>query len=128
MEQLKTLAALAWEGKLKGESLKKNALMMPFDMAFEKLQHKSEVIDLETVQAALAEDIFAYLDRIAKEGYKPGGTKREKVKAFVEVFFSALLQGVYHNNVNKLLADEKILKSAFLFYIREQIPTKKGEA
>ncbi len=127
MEQLKQLATIAWEGKIKGESLKKNSLMMPFDMAFEKLQHKSEIIDLETVQAALTEDIFAYLDRIAKEDYKPGGTKREKIKTFVEVFFSGLLQKVYHNNVNKLLADEKILKSAFLFYVREQIPTKKAE-
>jgi CRISPR-associated protein Csc3 len=126
MEQLKQLAAIAWEGKIKGDSLKKNALMMPFDMAFDKLQHKGEMIDLETVQAALTEDIFAYLDRIAKN-YKPGATKREKIKAFVDTFFSGLLQGVYHNNVNKLLADEKILKSAFLFYIREQIPTKKAE-
>ena len=128
MEQLKELAAIAWEGKLKGESLKKNALMMPFDMAFEKLLHKSDLIDLETLQAALIEDIFAYLDRIAKNEYRPGITKREKVKRFVDVFFSGLLQGVYHDNINKLLADEKILKSAFLFYIREQIPTKKGEA
>lgn len=127
MEQLKRLATIAWEGRIKGESLKKNALMMPFDMAFEKLQQKSSAVDSETLQAALVEDIFAYLDRVAREGYEPGITKREKIKTFVETFFSGLLQRVYHNNINKLLADEKILKSAFLFYIREQIPTKKGE-
>lgn len=127
MEQLKMLAKIAWEGKLKGESLKKNSLMMPFDMAFDKLKLKSEFTPLETVQAALTEDIFAFLERIASEDYKPGGAKREKVKAFTEAFFSGLLKGVYQDNLNKLLADEKILKSAFLFYVREQIPGKKIE-
>ena len=44
---------------------------------------------------------------------------------FVETFFSGVLDGVYSGNVRKLLADEKLLRSAFLFYVREQIPRKE---
>ncbi len=44
MEQLRMLAKIAWEGRLKGQSLKKNSLMMPFDLVFDK-SAKSDFID-----------------------------------------------------------------------------------
>ncbi|MCD6302942.1 MAG: hypothetical protein J7M15_05390, partial [Anaerolineae bacterium] len=66
---------------------------------------------------------------IAEEQYKPGRRKWEATKAFVGAFFADLLDGVYHGNVRRLLADEKLLRSAFLFYVREQIPHKReGES
>ena len=41
------------------------------------------------------------------------------------LFFNGLLDGVYGGNVRKLLADEKLLRSAFLFHIREMIPRRE---
>ena len=37
-------------------------------------------------------------------------------------------QKVYGGNVRKMLNDEKLLRSAYHFYIREQIPRKQAEA
>ena len=60
-----------------------------------------------------------------EEVHKPGRKKQEATKQFVNIWFDDVLEGVYGNNMRKLLADEKLIRSAFLFYVREQIPQKK---
>ncbi|MBL7064112.1 MAG: type I-D CRISPR-associated protein Cas10d/Csc3 [Anaerolineae bacterium] len=128
MEQLERLARMAWAGRIIGRSLERNALLKPLDMLLEGLEKKPEAFGLDTLRAQLTEDIFRHLEAIASEEYKPGRTKREKVKAYVDAFFDGLLGQAYRGNVTKLLADSKPLRSAYLFYIREQIPTKKKGA
>ena len=44
-----------------------------------------------------------------------------EAKAFVDDFFDELLGKVYKDNRSRLLTDEKFIRSAFLFHIREQI-------
>jgi len=128
MEQLEALARMAWTGRIIGRSLERNSLLKPFDMLLEGLEKKPAAFGLDTLRAQLTEDIFRHLEAIASEEYKPGRTKREKVKAYVDAFFDGLLGQVYQGNANKLLADSKPLRSAYLFYIREQIPTKEKGA
>lgn len=128
MRALETLAEAAWRDHIIGSSLKRNSLLKPFDMMLDGLEAKSEAFGLDTLRAQVVEEIFRHLEAIAAEEYKPGRTKREKVKAYVDAFFDSVLNVVYRGNVQKLLADTKPLRSAYLFYIREQIPTKeKGE-
>jgi len=128
MEQLETLARMAWAGRIIGRSLERNSLLKPFDMLLEGLEKKPAAFGLDTLRAQLTEDIFRHLEAIASEEYKPGRTKREKVKAYVDAFFDGVLGQAYRGNVTKLLADSKPLRSAYLFYIREQIPTKEKGA
>ncbi|MDE3091406.1 MAG: hypothetical protein KGJ80_18725, partial [Chloroflexota bacterium] len=124
MKPLQTLAETAWRDHIIGSSLKRNSLLKPFDMMLDGLEAKSEAFGLDTLRAQLVEEIFRHLEAIAAEEYKPGRTKREKVKAYVDAFFDDVLTTIYRGNVQKLLADVKPLRSAYLFYIREQIPTK----
>jgi len=127
VQELKTLAQIAWDARIKGESLKRNSLLRPLDMILDKLSHRSEMLDLEVIKAALVEDIFAHLERIASEQYKPGATKRERIKQFVDQFFTGVLDKGFKGDINKLLANEKTIRSAYLFYVKEQIGSKKKE-
>ncbi|MBD3262715.1 MAG: hypothetical protein GF334_13780 [Candidatus Altiarchaeales archaeon] len=126
-DALQGLANIAWQGGLRGRSLKKNSLMAPVDEIFKKLGHHSEAADIDTLRAAIIEDIFEHLERIADQQYRPGQTKWEATRSFVNGFFDDVYEGVYGGNLRKLLADEKLLRSAYMFYIREQIPRKSTE-
>ena len=123
-EELQKLAEIAWSGGLRGRSLRKNSLLMPLDEIFKKLNSHSEEADVELLRAATIEDIFEHLERIADE-YRPGKTKWKATEAFVNGFFDDVYRGVYGGRLRKLLADEKLLRSAYLFYVREQISIKK---
>lgn len=123
---IRRLAQLAWEGNLKGQSLEKNALMMPLDHCFEKLQRWQEPLDKETICAITVTDIYSYLERI-REKNMVGRETQNKAKAFVDAFFDDLLSTVYKDNRSRLLTDEKFIRSAFLFHIREQV-AKASEA
>ena len=70
---------------------------------------------------------FDHLQRIADDQYKPGRKKWEATRQFVDVWFDDVLGGVYGGNLRKLLGDEKLIRSAFLFYVREQIPRKRKD-
>lgn len=125
-ETIRRLAQLAWEGNLKGTSLEKNSLMTPLDQCFEKMQQWQEPVDKETLRAATVMDIYSYLERIREPGMV-GESTRQKAKAFVDVFFDSLFDGAYKGNRARLLADEKLIRSSFLFHIREEI-VKASEA
>jgi CRISPR-associated protein Csc3 len=123
---IRRLAQLAWEGNLKGQSLEKNSLMMPLDHCFEKMQLWQEPMDKETVRAVTVTDIYSYLERIREKGMV-GRETQVKARAFVDAFFDELLSHIYKDNRSRLLTDEKLIRSAFLFHIREQV-AKASEA
>lgn len=124
-EELKKLAELAWENRLIGKSLERSSLLFTFNEVMQKLAQAGGVLDVEVLKAATTEDIFAHLSRIADEPYKPGRTKMDACTIFVAGWFDTILGGVYNGNARKMLADEKLLRSAFLFYLRNQIPRKE---
>lgn len=125
-ETIQRLAQLAWEGNLKGQTLAKNSLMMPLDHCFEKVQMMQPPIDKETLRAVTITDIYSYLERIREEGMVGQETQR-KAKAFVDAFFDELWGNHYANNRQRLLTDEKLIRSAFLFHIREILAKRSAE-
>ena len=125
--QLRRLAQLAWKSGLRGRSLEKSALLHPVDEVFAKLRHPTGQVDREALKAAAVQDIFDHLSRIADERYKPGRKKWEATVEFVDLWFDNILDGVYQGNLRKLLADEKLIRSAYHFYIREQIPRRRAK-
>ncbi len=126
-EHLQQLAEIAWQNGLRGRSLEKSALLFPVNEVFQKLNHPGGVADRETLKAATAQDIFDHLSRIADDRYKPGRKKHEATKRFVDGWFDDVLEAIYGGNHRKLLNDEKLIRSAYHFYIREQIPRKEGQ-
>ncbi|MCB0125317.1 MAG: hypothetical protein KDE58_23850, partial [Caldilineaceae bacterium] len=122
---LERLAQIAWQDRLIGRSLEKSSLLFALSEVFEKLSYDGGAVDIESLKAAATQDIFDHLVRIATDDrFKPGRKKREAAEAFVTGWFDDVLNGVYGGNRRKLLTDEKLIRSAFHFYIRQQIPTK----
>lgn len=126
-QALQKSAEIAWSNRIIGRSLERSSLLYAYDelqRKFTQLQG-SKTLDLETVKAAAAQDIFDHLERLAKQqGYNIGRKKREACIQFVSVWFDEILPNVYEGNMRKLISDEKMLRSAYLFYIRGQIPQK----
>jgi CRISPR-associated protein Csc3 len=101
---------------------------MPLDEIFQKLGQTSGAFDEAALKAVIIEDIFEYLERIADERYPAGRRRMEAATEFVDIFFRDIANGIYRGNRARLLADEKPLRSAFMFYMRQQIPTKSTKS
>jgi hypothetical protein len=50
------------------------------------------------------------------------------VSHYVDLFFDEVLKKAHHNNVNRLLGRERLIRSAYLFYLREALPRKAAES
>jgi len=125
MQELKELATYAAQNNIRGTSFKRNALLKPLDIIMQELDHCSapdDMNELELIRAGTKEFIFDHLERIAKTDFKPGRTKRDKVNHYVDLFFDEVLSKAHHGKVNKLLSRERLIRSAYLFYVREALP------
>ncbi|SNY41161.1 CRISPR-associated protein Csc3 [Orenia metallireducens] len=122
METAKVMAELGELGAgsyIKGKSYKRNSLLKPIDIIFDLLERKSEYLDEEIIFATATQEIFDHISRISPEDRKPGDTKYQKIEEFITAFKEKLFEGVYKGKLNELIADQKVLKSAYLFYYRK---------
>lgn len=126
-EQLTTIAKRAWQSRILGKSLKRSSVLFPVDEVFTKLAQLDRTRDRETLIAATAQDIFAHLERTADDQYKPGRTKYQAVEQYVRLWYGTVLDKTYGGNVQRLLADEKLLRSAYLFFLQAQIPSRSQD-
>ena len=124
--RLKLMAKLAAEHALRGSSFKRNSLLDPVSLAFDRLRRKSVPLDLEAVQAATSQAIFDRIERLADPEYKPGAPKHAKITQFVSVFYE-LLRENYGDNLARFLSDERSLKEAYLFYLNTALQERREE-
>jgi hypothetical protein len=130
MQELRATAVYAAENRIKGKTFKRNSLLKPLDIILSELDRcpsPDNPNELELIRAGTKEMIFDHLERIAEADYKPGRTKQDKVGHFVDLFFDEVLVKAHHNNVNRLLSRERLIRSAYLFYLREALPRKTAE-
>jgi len=122
-ETLKAMAKLAWSKQIKGQTLKRNSLLMPMLMFFDQIRKQQPVLDTEALRAAAIEKIFDHLDRISDNGR--GKTTREAVEEIANLFFNGLIENNYNGKIHRIISDEKDLKAAYLFYLRSHIGKKE---
>lgn len=130
MQELRAMAVYAAENRIKGRTRKRNSLLKPLDIILSELDRcpaPDNPNELALIRAGTKEMIFDHLERIAQPGYKVGRTKQEKVSHYVDLFFDEVLKKAHHNNVNRLLGRERLIRSAYLFYLREALPYKVAE-
>ncbi len=128
--ELQRLAEIAWRGGLRGQSLEKNALLAPMDEVLRKVGLLGQEINAEVARAAAIQDLYDHIERIRKtrdQRYSPTRLL-EASEAFVRVFFEDIFGTIYGGKTARLLTHEKLLRSAFHFYIRRQIPRKDSRA
>lgn len=125
--QLERLAAIAWQGSLRRPgSWKKNSLLTPLDEVFTKLQQMGQELNEATIRAAAAQNLYEHIGRIRQSaGLSAGRATEQACQEFVQVFFAEVYHDTYQGKLARLLNHEKVLRSAFHFYIRQQIPPRQ---
>ncbi len=123
MSHIKELARIAWEGRLKGESLKDNSLAKPLDVAFDSLERwQSECETEEEARAIMSKEVARAIERLNKQFF--GVKKLENISQFVTVLFNQIYKGVYQGNLMNLLENRKRIRAAYLYFITEMIPKR----
>jgi hypothetical protein len=131
MTELHTLAQIAAEESILGGSgpfgrRPRNALLKPLDIVLDVLQRHPEMAR-DDVQAAAAEEVFSHLQRIASDEYRPGATKEEKVGRYVSQFLDGVLGEMYGGDLNRLMADERFVRSAYVWHLRQGLAARREE-
>ena len=123
MSHIKELARIAWEGRLKGESLKDNSLAKPLDVAFDSLERwQSNYETEEEARAIMSKEVARAIERLDKRFF--GIKKLENISQFVTVLFDQMYKGVYQGNLINLLENRKRIRSGYLYFITEMIPKR----
>lgn len=123
MSHIKELARIAWEGRLKGDSLKDNSLAKPLDVAFDSLERwQSEHETEEEARAIMSKEVARAIERLDKRFF--GAKKLENISQFVTVLFDQIYKGVYQGNLLNLLENRKRIRSGYLYFIIEMIPKR----
>jgi len=118
---IKELAKIAKEYKIKTpQKFTRHAIQWPIHELFNALERSRVHFDKEDLQAAITETLFSRLERLLGQGYKPGETKYEGVKKYVNTFLEKLLKDQYRSDRARLLADKKDIIAAYTFYMREK--------
>ncbi len=123
MSHIKELARIAWEGRLRGESLKDNSLAKPLDVAFDSLERwQSEHETEEEARAIMSKEVARAIERLDKQFF--GVKKLEHISQFVTVLFDQIYKGVYQSNLLNMLENRKRIRSGYLYFVTEMIPKR----
>ena len=123
MSHIKELARIAWEGRLKGDSLKDNSLAKPLDVAFDSLERwQAEHETEEEARAIMSKEVARAIERLNKQFF--GVKKLENISQFVTVLFDHIYKGVYQGNLLNLLENRKRIRAGYLYFITEMIPKR----
>jgi CRISPR-associated protein Csc3 len=128
-EILQEMAKLAYEATLyKRKNYSRNSLLMPVNKIFDELRRQPQIPDIETFRAKINTEIFEYLTRITTDRkYKPGKNKRLQIENFVSLFFDKIFYKIYRGKLPSLMKDQKVIKGAYLFYLRNQFSQKQEQ-
>ena len=123
MSYIKELARIAWEGRLKGESLKDTSLAKPLDVAFDsferwQVEHETE----EEARAIMSKEVARAIERLDQKFF--GAKKLENISQFITVLFDHIYKGVYQSNLHNMLENRKRIRSGYLYFITEMIPKR----
>ena len=128
MEALQDLATYAASHRIRGRSYKRNSMLKPLDIILNELDRCPDTTnkdEIELIKAGCKGLILEHIQRIAK------GVREDTVYQYVDLFFEQVLVQAHHNNANRLLQRERLIRSAYLVYMREalaQIFIARGKA
>lgn len=128
MDALRDLAAFAASHRIRGRSYKRNSMLKPLDIILNELDRCPNTKDdneIKLLTAGCKGLIYEHVQRVAK------GVREDAVYDYVDMFFYGVLKEAHHNNANKLLQRERLIRSAYLVYMRQalaEIFITKGKA
>ncbi len=118
MDALQELATFAASHRIRGRSYKRNSMLKPLDIILNELDrcpNPKDPAEIRLVQTGSKGLIYEHVQRVAK------GVREDAVYHYVDLFFEQVLEAAHHNNANKLLQRERLIRSAYLVYMRQAL-------
>ena len=118
MDALQDLARFAAERRIRGRSYKRNSMLKPLDIILNELDrcpNPKDPAEIRLVRTGSKGLIYEHMQRVAK------GVREDAVYHYVDLFFDQVLEEAHHNNANKLLQRERLIRSAYLVYMRQAL-------
>ena len=118
MKALKDLAVHAATHRIRGRSSKRNSLLKPLDIildALDRCPNPSDDNELELVWTGCKGLILDHVRRVHK------GVHEEEVYRYVDLFREQFFEQARYKNVNQILQQERLIRSAYLVYMRQAI-------
>jgi CRISPR-associated protein Csc3 len=132
---LTTMATLAAQARpqIKGRSYKRNSLLKPLDIILDFLEREPREALREVVRKAAEREIFDHVYNVIEAQFRPGLTKQrhlqDVIHEYVMLFFEEILNDAYKRDVNRLLRNKRMLRSAYLIDYRDALsPSEKEQA
>ena len=118
MDALQDLATFAASHRIRGRSYKRNSMLKPLDIILNELDRCPDPKNHDEIK--LVRDgskglIYEHVQRVAK------GVREDAVYDYVDLFFDHVLKEAHHNNANKLLQRERLIRSAYRVYMRQAL-------
>lgn len=124
---IQDLAHIAWDAKLKGDSLKDNSLAKPLDVAFDVLERWDPEKESEgEIRALLRKEIAETIERVTDPKYW-GQTKIQRIAEFVDILWEKVFKEVHKGRINDLLERRRRIRSTFIQFVADEIVKKKKE-
>lgn len=118
MQALKELAAYAAAHRIRGRSYKRNSLLKPLDIMLDQLDRcpdPDNIDEFDLVKTGSKGLILEHIKRVAKP------VREDAIYQYVNIFFDDVFKGAHHGNTNRLLQRERLIRSAYLVYLREEL-------
>lgn len=118
MDALQDLATFAAFHRIRGRSYKRNSMLKPLDIILNELDRCPNTKDpdeIKLVNTGCKGLIYEHVQRVAK------GVREDAIYEYVDLFFKHVLKEAHHNNANKLLQRERLIRSAYLVYMRQAL-------
>ena len=126
MSHIKELARIAWEGRLKGDSLKDNSLAKPLDVAFDSLERwQSEHETEEEARAIMSKEVARAIERLNTWAVLTARKNWRSISQFVNILFDQIYKDVYQGNLFNMLENRKRIRSGYLYFITQMIPKRE---
>lgn len=123
---LQELARFAATHHIWGRSFKRSSLIDPFAQMLEGLERWPNPEDRDYLRGMLKTEISTRIERISPFGV--GAERRQAIYRYVDIFFDEVLKREHHNRAPSLLDRARLLKGAYLMFLREALPQGQQKA
>lgn len=120
------LARFAAANHIWGRSFKRTSLIDPFTQILEALERWPNPEDREYLRGMLKTEISTRIERISPYGI--GAERRQAIYQYVDIFFEEVLKREHHDRAQSLLDRARLLKGAYLIFLREALPPRQQKA
>jgi len=128
---LMNMATLAAQARIKGRSYKRNSLLKPLDIILDLLEREPRSSLRAIVQKAAEREIFDHVYNVIDPQFRPGLNKQQKLQdaihEYVTLFFDQILAEGYKGDVQRLLRNKRMLRSAYLIDHRNAFSPQERE-